>query len=92
MQRQGSQGERQMRLKVQYAHVYRGIPPNEWWPAWLMAEKLLALAEAQGVPPQQRICDPAHFEFRGGQGRGPGLHDLRTRRSDITPNPPPDQP
>jgi hypothetical protein len=78
-------GERQVRLKPQYSDVYRGIPSNEWWPAWLMAEKLLELAETQRVSPQQRICDPAHFEFRGGQDRGPRLQDLRTRHSDIVP-------
>lgn len=77
-------GERQARLRPQYTQFYRGIPPNEWWPAWLMAEKLLELAEAGGVPPDQRICDPSHFEFRGGQSRGPRLQDLRTRRSDPT--------
>jgi hypothetical protein len=79
-----SQGaERQARLKPQHSDLYRGIPPNEWWPAWLMAEKLLELAESQGVPPDQRICDPRHFEFRGGHDRGPRLQDLRTRRSDV---------
>ena len=77
------EGERQVRLKPQYTDLYRGVPPNEWWPAWLMAEKLLELAEAQGVSPQERICDPTHFEFRGGQSRGPRLQDLRTRRSDV---------
>jgi hypothetical protein len=86
MRRPGYQGgERQVRLKPQYAHLYQGIPPTEWWPAWLMAEKLLALAEAQGVPPQDRICNPSHFQFRGGQRQGPRLQDLRTRRSDIAP-------
>ena len=75
-------GERQVRLKPQYAHLYQSIPPNEWWPAWLMAEKLLALAEAQGVQPQERICDPGHFQFRGGSNREPQLQSLRTRRSD----------
>jgi hypothetical protein len=76
--------ERQVRLRPEYAHLYRGIPPNEWWPAWLMAERLLALAESQGIPPHERICDPSHFLFRGGQSRGPRLQDLRTRRSDVT--------
>jgi hypothetical protein len=76
-------GERQVRLRPQYAHLYQGIPPNEWWPAWLMAERLLALAESQGVSPQERICNPSHFRFRGGQSGGPRLQDLRTRRTDI---------
>jgi hypothetical protein len=75
--------ERQVRLKPEYAHLYQGIPLNEWWPAWLMAEKLLALAESQGLSPQQRICNPNHFLFRGGQSRGPHLLDLRTRLTDV---------
>jgi hypothetical protein len=76
-------GERQLRLRPQYAHLYQEIPPNEWWPAWLMAERLLAMAESQGVSPGERICNPDHFQFRGGQTRGPRLQDLRTRRTDI---------
>ena len=83
MHKQGNQGERQVRLKPQYAQLYRGIPPNEWWPAWLMAEQLLARAEAQGVPELERVCDPSHFVFRGGHGRGLRFQDLRTRRSDV---------
>jgi hypothetical protein len=83
--RPSQRGERQIRLKPQYSDLYRGIPSNEWWPAWLMAEKLLELAETQGVSSRDRICDPAHFEFRGGQSRGPRLEDLRTRRSDVLP-------
>jgi len=79
----GEIGERQVRLKPEYGHLYRGIPPNEWWPAWVMAERLLALADSQGIPPHERICDPAHFLFRGGQSGGPRLQDLRTRRSDV---------
>ncbi len=79
------QGERQVRLRLEYAHLYQGIPPNEWWPAWLMAEKLLALAESKGLPPEERICTPSHFLFRGGQGPGQRLQDLRTRRTDLGP-------
>jgi hypothetical protein len=77
--------ERRVRLKQQYAHLYPGISPTEWWPAWLIAEKLLALAETQGVSPQERIFNPSHFDFRGGSSRGPRLQDLRTRRSDKAP-------
>jgi hypothetical protein len=77
-------GERQVRLRPQFAHLYRGITSNEWWPAWAMAERLLALAEAQGVPPQQRVCDPSHFQFRGGSRRDSRLQDLRTRVTDVS--------
>jgi hypothetical protein len=76
-------GERQVRLKHQYADLYPGILPGEWVAAWVMAERLLALAEAAGVPSHERVCDPRHFEFRGGTSRGPDLRDLRTRRSDV---------
>jgi hypothetical protein len=78
-------GERQMRLRPEYAHLYQGIPPNEWWPAWLMAERLLALAESKGLPPEERICNPNHFLFRGGQGPGQRLLNQRTRRADLRP-------
>ena len=84
MQKSGMRnGERQIRLKPQHAHLYRGISPTEWLPAWAMAERLLALAEARGVPSQQRVCDPSHFQFRGGSPREPRLQDLRTRSSDA---------
>jgi hypothetical protein len=76
-------GERQVRLRPEYAHLYLGIPPNEWWPAWLMAEKLLALAESKRLPPEERVCNPSHFLFRGGQGPEQRLQDLRTRRTDL---------
>lgn len=74
--------ERQVRLKAQYAYLYQGISPGEWVPAWAMAERLLALAEAAGRPEHERVCDPRHFEFRGGTSRGAELRNLRTRRSD----------
>ena len=78
-------GERQVRLRPEYAHLYQSIPPNEWWPAWLMAERLFALAESKGLPPEERICNSSHFLFRGGEGRGQRLLDLRTRRTDLRP-------
>jgi hypothetical protein len=84
MQKSGLRGgERQARLKPQHAHLYPGIAPNEWLPAWAMAETLLAQAEARGCPFQQRLFDPRHFKFRGGSGRDPRLQDLRTRSSDV---------
>ena len=72
-----SRQERRVRLKFQHADLYRGIVPGEWVPAWAMAERLLALAEEAGLPSHQRVCDPRHFEFRGGTSRGPELRDLR---------------
>lgn len=73
--------ERQVRLKPEYAAVYQGIAPGVWQPAWVLAEQLAALPS---VAPAERLCDPHHFEFRGGRGRPPELRGLRTRSSDQT--------
>jgi len=76
--RQGG-GERRVRLKVQNADLYPGIMPGEWMPAWAMAERLLALADEAGAPSHEKVCDPRHFEFRGGTSRRSELRDLRSR-------------
>jgi hypothetical protein len=75
--------ERQARLKLPYAGLYPGIVAGEWLPAWLLAEQLIAAAEQQGVAPGERVCVPAHFEFRGGSKRPPELRALRTRVVDA---------
>lgn len=74
--------ERQARIKAHVAAEYPGVAPGEWMPAWLLAEKLLALAESRGVGPHERVCNPAHIEFRGGGPRPPELRGLRTRAAD----------
>ncbi len=74
--------ERQARLKLPFAALYPGIVAGEWVPAWLLAEQLLASAERQGLTPGERVCVPAHFEFRGGGKRPPELRGLRTRGAD----------
>jgi hypothetical protein len=76
--------ERQARLKMQYAEQYPGIMAGEWMPAWLLAEKLVALAERQGGAAGQRVCNPSHCEFRGGGPRPPEFRELRTRAADRT--------
>jgi hypothetical protein len=73
--------ERQARLKPEYAAIYQGIPPGVWQPAWLLAEQLAALPS---LAPVERLCNPRHFEFRGGGGRPPELRGVRTRVSDQT--------
>ena len=74
--------ERQARVKLQYAKLYPGIVAGEWMPAWLLAERLLALARERGLRPGERICDPSHCEFRGGGRRAPEFLGLRTRVHD----------
>jgi hypothetical protein len=75
--------ERQARLKPQFAAQYPGVVAGEWMPAWLLAEQLLTRAEEQGVSPGERVCVPAHIEFRGGGRRPPELRGLRTRVVDA---------
>ena len=89
MPRTGRSGrERQVRLKPQYADLYPGILPAEWVPAWAMVERLLVVAKEMGIRPGERVCDPRHFDFRGGTGRRAAeLRDLRTRGTDPPANP-----
>jgi hypothetical protein len=75
--------ERQARLKLQFAALYPSIPAGEWMPAWLLAERLVAHAQATGLAPGQRVCEPAHCEFRGGGPRPPELRGLKTRVVDT---------
>jgi hypothetical protein len=74
--------ERQARLRLQFASLYPGIMAGEWMPAWLLAERLVAMAEQRGAHADERVCDPAHIEFRGGGPRPPELRGLRTRAAD----------
>ncbi len=74
--------ERQARLKPQYASLYPGVLAGEWIPAWLLAEQLQKAAELRGVQAGSRVCEPSHYEFRGGRKRPPEFRDLRTRVAD----------
>jgi hypothetical protein len=80
--RSASGHERQVRLLPQFAHLYRGILAGVWMPAWVIVEQVSkATAEGEAIT-AERICDPRHFQFRGGKGRPPELRHLRTRTSD----------
>ena len=74
--------ERQARLKPQFAALYPGVVAGEWIPAWLLAEQLIRSAERRGQGLSERVCDPAHCEFRGGGRRPYELRGLRTRAMD----------
>ena len=79
----GSSGqERQARLRPEFASQYPGVVAGEWLPAWLLAEQLMAAAKRRGDEPGDRVCPPAHCEFRGGGRRPPELRGLRTRTVD----------
>ncbi len=61
---------REARLRPEFAGKYVGIDPGVWFSAAGLAEQLIAQLLQEGVSDEelpQRVLDPAHFEFRGGQ-------------------------
>ena len=62
---------REARLRPEFADRYPGIEPNVWIGAATLAEHLIARMLSEGkadIARIPRILDPAHFEFRGGEG------------------------
>jgi hypothetical protein len=61
---------REARLRPAFAGRYVGIEPDVWLSAARLAEQLITRLLREGVPDEelpQRVLDPAHFEFRGGE-------------------------
>jgi hypothetical protein len=59
---------RQAMLKPEFAHLYPGIPANEWHPAAVMTDLVMGLrprGKAADAVARDRVLDPPHFEFRG---------------------------
>jgi hypothetical protein len=54
-------------LKPAFAHLYPGIPANEWQPAAVMTDLVLSLRPraVAGSLDRDRVLDGPHFEFRG---------------------------
>ena len=61
-------GIRQALLKPEFAHLYPGVASNEWLPAAVVTDQVLAL-KLRGkdrIPlTRDRALDERHFEFRG---------------------------
>jgi hypothetical protein len=86
---------RQALLRSGFAHLYPGIPPEEWQPAAVMTHMVVALRS--GTPrstasPRDRVLDDRHFVFRGRLSAGAQddqrrsrLEDRRERRSQPNP-------
>jgi hypothetical protein len=54
-------------LRPDFAPLYPGIPPNEWRPAAVMTDQVLALrlrAKHRVPLTRDHVLDAAHFEFR----------------------------
>lgn len=62
---------REARLRPEFAQKYVGIEPGVWLSAAGLAERLITRLLREGVSDEelpQRVLDPRHFEFRGGEG------------------------
>ncbi len=62
---------REARLRAEFADKYAGIQSGVWFSAAGLAEKLITRLLREGVSDEelpQRVLDPTHFEFRGGEG------------------------
>lgn len=62
---------REARLRPEFAEKYAGIDAGVWFSAAGLAEKLITRLLREGVSDEelpQRVLDPIHFEFRGGDG------------------------
>lgn len=84
---------RQALLKSGFSHLYPGIPTDEWHPAAVMANLVLAARGShrpQASVDRDRILDERHFQFRGLPSAGSQddqrrlrLEDRRQRRADA---------
>ena len=74
---------REARLRPEYAADHSGLVPGQWELAATLADRVLAgrLLRGRELVHPGRILTDAHFEFRGGDTRGP-LASARPRRED----------
>lgn len=73
---------REARLRPEFAGKYRGIEPGVWFSAAGLAEQLITRLLREGISDEelpQRVLDPTHFEFRGGE---PSATRMTSARSD----------
>jgi len=75
-------GEREVRVRPQYAELYPDLPADVWVPARRFAELMVRRAgSARSLGIHRRTLDPRHFEFRGGTAETRPTN-ARTRRTD----------
>jgi hypothetical protein len=78
-------GIRQALLRPEFAHLYPGIPANEWLPAAVLTDQVLALRlrARERVPlTRERVLDQAHFDFRGVPSAGQADAVRQARQED----------
>jgi hypothetical protein len=78
-------GIRQALLKPAFAHLYPGIAANEWQPAAVLTDQVLALRlrKLDQVPlTRERVLDARHFEFRGVSSSGSNDAEREARQEE----------
>ncbi|MBA3498594.1 MAG: hypothetical protein H0T86_15960 [Gemmatimonadales bacterium] len=78
-------GIRQALLKPAFSHLYPGIPANEWQPAAVLMDQVLALRlrKQEKVPvTRDRALTDAHFEFRGVASSGSNDAERQARQDE----------
>ncbi len=76
---------RLVRLRPEFAGSYPGLDPMVWETATELAARLLAQHTLQPSPGHMlsnRILPEEHFEFQGGDPRGPSAKGIRSRVTD----------
>ncbi len=61
---------REARLRPEFADRYAGLQSGVWVSAAGLAEQIITQLLREGISDEelpQRVLDPAHFEFRGGE-------------------------
>ncbi|HEX3232976.1 MAG TPA: hypothetical protein VHR41_02180 [Gemmatimonadales bacterium] len=69
-------------LRPAFASLYPGIPPNEWRPAAVMTDQVLAIrlhAKHQVPMIRDRALDATHFEFRTVPSAGSSMAQRESR-------------
>jgi hypothetical protein len=66
----GYERPREARLRSASAHLFPGVPADVWIQAAVMADIVWSKRLQRGETSlASRVLDPAHFEFRQGQGQ-----------------------
>ena len=79
----GHERPREARLRSASAHLFPGVPAEVWIQAAVMSDIVSSKRLQRGdIKLADRVLDPAHFEFRQGQGQQGPEAPLRRRATD----------
>ena len=79
---------REVQVKPAFAELYPSLSAGRWYTAAAIAGLVKGsriVHEGADVRLTDRVLDPAHFEFRGGDARWGSWAGMRTRRLDRHP-------